>query len=301
MNQKEILILGTGALATLFAARLSAAGILVTMLGSWREGLAALNRNGAGLDGFGSFRVRATSDTATCRGARIALVLVKTWQTESAADRLKDCLEEDGIVLTLQNGLGSDVTLARRLGEPRVGRGVTTLGASLVSPGLVRLAGDGPVILEMNPRLDPLRDMLAAAGFELEASDDVPSLVWSKLVVSSAINPLSALLQVRNGVLLEIPSSRNLMAALAVETAAVAKAQGVELGFQDPDQAVEEVAERTGDNLSSMLQDIRRGAPTEIEAINGEVVRLAHECGIPVPVNEVILQLIRALSVRGKI
>jgi 2-dehydropantoate 2-reductase len=301
MKTDSILIVGTGALAILFAARFSAAGIPVTILGTWQEGLAALHRSGARLDGMGSFPVRTSENPVYCRGAKVALVLVKAWQTERAAHQLSECLAEDGVALTLQNGLGNDAVLARALGLARVARGVTTLGATLLAPGVVRLSGEGPVTLEAHSRMAPMQEMLRKAGFNVDVTGDVQSLIWSKLVVSTAINPLTALLRVKNGELLEHPSARGLMGALARETASVAGMRGVVLQFPDPVRATEELAQRTAENLSSMLQDVLRGSPTEIDAINGAVVRLAEEGHFQVPVNQVVLSLVKALPNRGKI
>ena len=301
MKPESVLIVGTGALATLFAARLSAAGTPVTVLGTWSEGLAALHQNGAGLDGMGSFPVQTSGSQVDGCQAKFALVLVKSWQTQRAARQLSSCLAHDGLALTLQNGLGNDAILAGKLDWSRVARGVTTLGATLLAPGLVRLAGDGPVSLEAHPRLAPLQELLLQAGFDVKVVGDVQTLVWSKLVVSSAINPLTALLRIKNGELLTLPTARGLLGALARETASVAGMLGVDLQFQDPVHATEEVAVRTAENTSSMLQDVLRGSPTEIDAINGAVVQKAEEGGLKLPVNQVLLSLVKALPVRGKI
>ena len=302
LTNNSILIVGTGALATLFAARLSAAGVFVTMLGTWEEGLASLKNKGLRVDGDDQvFHVHATGNPVDCKGMRFALVLVKTWQTERAAHQLRTCLTKNGVALSLQNGLGNDTILASALGFPRVALGVTTLGARLLAPGLVCLAGEGPVSLESLPRLFPLEEMLHRASFTVDMVDNVQSLVWGKLVVSSAINPLTALLRVTNGELLTSPSARALMGALACETAMVAHKLGVALPFADPERAVVEVAQRTAENRSSMLQDVLRGAPTEIDAINGAVVRLAEERNLQVPVNRTVCSLVKAIPVRGKI
>jgi 2-dehydropantoate 2-reductase len=301
MKPDSVLILGTGAMATLFAARFSAVGIKVNILGTWQEGLSVLRQNGAQLDGIGSYPIQTKENPVDCRWAKYALVLVKSWQTERAALQLSECLAEDGVALSLQNGLGNDAVLAKTLGMIRIARGVTTMGASLIAPGIVHLAGDGPVSLEAHPRLAPLQEMLLKAGFDVNVTSNVRSLVWGKLVVSTAINPLTALLRVKNGELIEHPSSRELMGALAKETASVAAIQGVALPFSDPVHVVEEVARNTAENQSSMLQDVLRGSPTEIDAINGAVVRLAEEGRFQVPVNRVILSLVKALPVRGKI
>jgi len=290
-----ILIVGSGALATLFAARLSSAGVDVTMLGTWPEGLAALRIRGACLEGEGKFTVRATDNPADCRGAKFALVLVKSWQTERAAQQLADCLAEDGLAVTLQNGLGNDDILSGILRLQRVSRGVTTLGAALLAPGFVRLSGRGVVTLEAHPHLAALGELLRVAKFEINIVEDVQPVVWCKLMVNAAINPLTALLRVKNGELLANPPARELMGELARETASVAEALGVALPFSVPEHAVEEVAQSTSNNISSMLQDVLRGTPTEVDAINGAVVRKGEDKKISTPVNQVIWSLVKAL------
>jgi len=302
MKPDSILIVGSGALATLFAYRLAAAGIGVTMLCTWPQGLAALRQGGAQVEGLGSSPVQATDDPASCRGAKFALVLVKSWQTERAAHQLAECLADDGLAVTLQNGLGNDALLARSLGLRRVSRGVTTVGATLLSPGLVRPGGEGMVTLEAHRQLSALEGMLRVASFNIDVVADTQPAVWGKLVVNAAINPLTALLRIKNGTLLEFPTARKLMGELAEEAAAVARAVAVQLPFTDPARAAEEVARRTSGNTSSMLQDVMRGAPTEIEAINGALVALGERNGVPLPINRVILSLVKALPINsGKI
>jgi len=302
MKSDSILILGTGALATLFAARFAKTGVRVTMLGTWTEGLSALTKKGVKVEGEGrAIHVHATPNPAECEGMRFALVLVKSWQTERAARQLSNCLADDGVVLTLQNGLGNDTILSGILGLSRVARGVTTIGASLLAPGVVSLGGEGPVSLESHLRLSPLKEMIQQAGFDVNVSGNVQSLIWSKLVVSSAINPLTALLRVKNGELLKQQSARILMGDLARETAAVANLLEITLPFTDSVAAVEEVAQHTATNWSSMLQDVLRGSPTEIESINGAIIRLAEEKNHSVPVNRVVWLMVKALYVRGNI
>ena len=136
------------------------------------------------------------------------------------------------------------------------------------------------------------------ARFNVEVVADARSLVWGKLVVNAAINPLTALLRVPNGELLNRPSARVMMKALANETAAVASAQRVRLPFANPIEAAENVARKTASNHSSMFQDVRRGAPTEIDAICGAVTRAGERHGVPTPVNRVCWGLVRAMATR---
>ena len=296
----NILIVGTGALATLFGARLSQAGHSITMLGTWKHGLDALRENGARLVDLNGhehqFKVHATDDPQECARAKYALVLVKAWQTERVAEQLSGCLAEDGLAVTLQNGLGNYETLTHSLGLTRVALGTTTTGATLLGPGLARAGGEGIISIQRNQAIGPLEAGLKSAGFNVNIVENAKSLIWGKLVINAAINPLTALLRVQNGDLLERPPARELMRRLAEESAQVARAEEITLPFADPVSAVEEVARRTAQNHSSMLQDVLRNAPTEIDAINGAVVRAAQKHHLGAPTNLVCWRLVKALA-----
>ena len=301
---KKILIVGTGALATFFAARLAQAGSSVTMLGTWRAALDSVRAHGVQLveeDGKNlQFRVEITADPREYRGMKYALVLVKSWQTGRAANQLKECIADDGLAVTLQNGLGNREILAQSLGLERVALGVTTAGATLLAPGQVRAGGEGTISVEQHPFLSSIEAALRAAKFPVDVVENAQSLIWGKLVINAAINPLTALLRVPNGKLLDLPSARRMMGALASEAARVAAAEGVELPFPDPVSAAEGVARRTSSNHSSMLQDILRSAPTEIDAICGAVVRYARRHDIDTPANWACWKLVRAMIMRGR-
>ncbi len=295
----SILIVGSGAMASLFAAKLAAADIPVTLLGTWPEGLRALKENGVrlvGPDGQDrTFRLKVTNDPNECADIPFALVLVKSWQTKRAAQQLAACLAEDGLALTLQNGINNHQTLADTLGSQRVALGITTTGATLLDPGHVRPVGDGRVSLGVHARIEPLADMLRVAGFKVEMLADTEGLLWGKLVINAAINPLTALLGVQNGELLSRPTARSLMGSTAREAACVADGLGIDLPYPDAVMAVETVARRTATNYSSMLQDVLRGAPTEIDSINGAIVSIGERIKVPTPVNRTLWQLVRGM------
>jgi 2-dehydropantoate 2-reductase len=297
-TKNRILILGTGALASLFAARLAESGKDIWMLGSWQAAINTINENGLRLiDGSGKeqrLAVKAISDSQECNDIKYALVLVKSWQTEAAARMLKDCLAEDGLALSLQNGMGNRELLVEALGKRRVDLGSTTTGATLEGPGLVRAGGEGVISMLKSAQTEYLAQAFKASRFEIKLIDDLDGLVWGKLVINAAINPLTALLEIPNGEILERKWLKDWMAALALEVSAVAKAKGVLLPFEDPIAAAIEVARRTAKNSSSMLQDIERGAPTEIDAICGAVVRAGEEFGIESPANQRMWDLVRA-------
>jgi 2-dehydropantoate 2-reductase len=294
----KVVIAGTGAMACLFAARL-AQYAQVTLLGTWPEGLAALSADGIRLqEADGSEQrldVVVSDDPEDCAGTKLALVLVKSWQTERAAKQLARCLNAEGVALTLQNGLGNLEVLQQALGTERAALGVTTTGATMLGPGHVRSGGTGPTHLGRHPRLEPLAALLRQAGFMIEITDDLQALIWTKLAINTGINPLTAILRVPNGALNEIPHARSLMLAAAVETSRVAASLGVQLPGENIETMVGDVAIRTAKNHSSMLQDVLRGAPTEIDAICGAVVRHADTQGIDAPVNWTLWNMVRAL------
>jgi 2-dehydropantoate 2-reductase len=295
---ESILLVGTGALATLFAARLSEAGHAVSMLGTWKDGLHALQKDGARMmDANGnekSYQVHATDNPNDVKDSKYALVLVKAWQTERAAKQLQTALADDGLAITLQNGIGNKETLQNTLGVGRVSLGITTTGATLLAPGLVKVGGEGIISMEQNQASVKLEAMLRSAKFNLQIVDDAESLVWGKLVINAAINPLTALLQVPNGELLSHPKARKMMRALAEETAEVAEAEHVHLPFENPVSAAEDVARKTAQNKSSMFQDVLRGAPTEIDAICGAIMKRGQKHGIKTPYNKACWTMVRA-------
>jgi 2-dehydropantoate 2-reductase len=295
----RIFLLGTGALACLFGARLGPLAE-VTLVGTWAEGLAALRERGIVVEeagGAAAVPVRAAHLDADLPPADFVLVLVKAWQTARVAERLPALLRPGGLALTLQNGLGNFETLAEALGPDRVALGVTTQGATLLGPGRVRPGGAGPTHIAQRPGLAPLVDLLRSAGFDVlqPPASDLQPLVWGKLVVNCGINALTAILRAPNGELLTRPEAAALMEQAALECAQVARAQNIRLPFADPVARVREVARATAVNRSSMFQDILRGAPTEIDAINGAAAREGARLGVPTPVNETLWRLVKAL------
>ncbi len=292
----KVTILGTGAMACLFGARLSVDAD-VTLLGTWLDAIQAIRRDGIRVrydDGVKTAAVRATDSPEACRGSDLVIVLVKSPQTRSAVERARDILKSDGLALTLQNGLGNCDSLAEVFGGERSAAGVTTLGAYVESPGAIRFGGEGVVWLERHPRIQPAYDLFRQAGFEVGITDDLPSLQWGKLVVNSGMNTLTALLRVPNGRLADRPALRALYLDVIAETAAVAKAAGIALPYPDPAKMALETATRTTGNRSSMLQDIENGRVLEIEAITGAVMQTAERAGFDAPLNRMLYRLLKA-------
>lgn len=297
-------VVGGGALGSLLAAKLAPLLDLWLITG-WAEQAAAIRRSGLTLIELDGSETQTAMQVAERTedlpvAVDLALIAVKSHDTPRAAQKAAQVLAPDGLALTLQNGLGNLEVIAQVVGPARAAQGVTAMGATLLGPGRVRFAGAGPTHLagsaEQAARLDAVAHIFRQAGFETYCTADVAGLVWGKLVVNAGINALTALLRVPNGVLLEQPAARSLMAAAAQEAAAVAAAQGITLPFADPVARVEQVARATAANRSSMLQDVLRQAPTEVDVINGAVARLGHRWGVPTPVNNVLVELVTALQ-----
>jgi 2-dehydropantoate 2-reductase len=304
----KIVVIGGGAIGTLFAARLSGLDPLpstsVVVLSHWTEQAKAL-RHGLRLielDGSETrFSLNAITDpTAIGPTADLALICVKSPQTDEAAHRAKAVLQPDGLAMSLQNGLGNRAVIAAVLGEERTLQGVTNQGATLIEPGVLRHAGNGHTYLAgppaRRPELQAVQSLFTAAGLETELTADLDGLVWGKLIVNVGINALSAILRVSNGHVAEIAPAADLMTQAVIEAAAVAEAAAIRLPYPDPVAHVRLVAAATFPNRSSMLVDVLRGVPTEIRAINSAVVNEGRRLGVDTPVNALLTQLIEAIE-----
>ena len=282
----------------LFGAHLARTGVDVTLVGTWRLGLEALAADGVRVeDDRGGWRapVAVAEAGSALVPAPLTLVLVKSYRTAAVAPWVSSATAPGGLVVTLQNGLGNVETLARAGAAVVVG--VTSVGAAVASPGTVRPGGTGPTFLGPGPTgdaTDDLSTLFSRAGLETRATDDIAPHRWRKLAVNCAINPLTAIHGCVNGRLLAAPDTRSTLVATAREVASVAAARGVTVGDTGP--LVLNVARRTARNRSSMLQDLDRGAPTEIDALNGAVVELARRQRVEVPVNRSLLRKVRALT-----
>ncbi len=299
----RVAIFGVGAMGCLFGARLSPHAD-VTLIGHWQEQIATLNAHGLRLirpDGEEErIPLRATDDVASVGEVALGLVLVKAAGTARAAQEAAMILAADGLAVTLQNGIGNAEVLFRYVGERRTTLGITAQGAAVLGPGAVRHAGPGPTHIATRPEIRAQVEagaaLLTRAGFETHIAESLESLVWGKLVINAGINALTAILRVPNGALLDSEWARTLMGEAAEEAAAVAAASAITLPYNDPIERVETVARTTAANRSSMLQDVLRGAPTEIETINGAVVRAGEQLGVPTPVNRMLYYLVKAVE-----
>ncbi|MBN1773657.1 MAG: 2-dehydropantoate 2-reductase [Deltaproteobacteria bacterium] len=295
----KIGIIGPGAMGCLFAGYLKEGGLDVTLVDHSEERARGLADQGISIEGIrGEHRVKlpVTADAASVGPVDLVIVCVKAFHTEEALRRHRALVGEGTVVWSAQNGKGNDEAMAAVVERDRIVGGSTTLGANKLGPGQIHHAGEGDTFIgELNggrsARVEQIAVRLTAAGIKTEVRDDIQRIVWSKLIVNVGINALTAILRVRNGVLVEHDPSLHLMEAAVSEAVRVAAGQGLEFDEASIQDRVKEVARRTARNRSSMLQDMLAGGRTEIDYINGAVARLGDA-----PVNQALCDLVRALE-----
>jgi len=231
-----------------------------------------------------------------------AVICVKTHGTAWAADVAKRVLGPGGVAITIQNGLGNYEALVAAVGEDRAAVGVIYVGARLDERGELHATGPGRVELGRPRGTGPRRafDALAAAlgsgGMTVVTTDDPWPAVWRKVATNAAVNPTTALLGYSNAELLADVGGSRVADGLAAEVARVATAAGVRVGEDEARRWWREMAQLTGANRSSMLQDVQAGRPTEVDAICGAVHREGERRGVAAPLNQAMTVLVGALA-----
>jgi 2-dehydropantoate 2-reductase len=254
-----------------------------------------------GVSGDRTLRPEIVADPAEAGTVDLALVLVKAYDTSEAVGAVDKILAPNGVVLTLQNGIGNFEILDKAF-PGRVLMGTTTNGALALAPGKVRHTGVGQTLLgeadgstsERALQVTSLLEKIKAGP--VQVVNNAMGCVWSKLIVSAAINAPATLLRVRNGDLPATESGKALIHGVVEECLKVVQARGIALVFDDPEAHVIAVCQATAPNINSMFQDIRAGRRTEIDFINAALSREGEQLGIATPVNRTLAQLIQSLE-----
>ncbi len=293
---QPVLIIGSGALACLFAARLTRAGVPVALTGTWEPAISAIRQNGIGLiseDHREFFPVTVLEPETDRICYSRAILLTKAYQTSSALKRNKPWLADDCPVLSLQNGLTPRIRMIEILGETRTVSGTTTCAAEQIEPGIVRHNGGESVLLGRHPGVDMYREILLAAGFDVAVVDNIRQMTWEKAIINSAVNPVGAILHMRNGEMAELPDVLGIMDTLIGEACAVSTADGCLIEVERMRYRLREILAASSQNRCSMLQDVLHGRETEINDINGAILELADKYRIQTPVQRTVTQLVR--------
>jgi len=303
MKTPRVAVVGAGAVGGYFGGMLARAGVPVTLIARsthvdvWR-------RNGLFLDSTNfqaTIPVQASTELDAARDADLVLFTVKAIDTEGAARQLARHLRAGALVISLQNGV-DNVPLMRAAGSLDPVAAVVYVASSTPAPGSVKHDGRGDLLIgDLPGRLGARRDTeltrvsswFEAAGVPCRVSADIEADLWAKLMTNAALNAISAVVHATYGEAAASPDSREVIRLLVNECVAVARASRVRLPAVDYVQLVWDFAERIGAVYASTSQDLERGKRTEIDALNGFVVRRGTELGIPTPVNQTLLALVK--------
>ncbi|MCC6159651.1 MAG: ketopantoate reductase family protein [Deltaproteobacteria bacterium] len=300
----RIAIVGAGAFGTLLAARMHESGAPVTLVAHRHADATEITVDGITIidsRGERTVRVPCISFGASPAGFFTLVFCVKSYDTRSAAEMHCPRLATGGFVLTLQNGAGNVEALAEVFGRENVVAGISTEAALLERVGRVRHTGRGETHVgeldgAISPRLKRLAAILDRAGYRTRLAKSVDRLIWRKLAINAGINALTAIAGQPNGWISQNPHARSLAIAAVREVCAVSEYAGCALDADELAGVMLGVAQRTAKNRSSMLIDIERGRATEVEAIQGYVVRMGARFDVPTPVNSVLRDLVLSIS-----
>ncbi|CAG2157210.1 ketopantoate reductase family protein [Cupriavidus numazuensis] len=292
----KVAIMGAGAVGCYYGGMLARAGHEVVLIARPQH-VQTIEATGLRLETQSfdeQIKVSASTDPSAVQGADLVLFCVKSTDTQSAALAMKPSLAKSALVLSLQNGVENADTL-RSLLEQEVAAAVVYVATEMAGPGHVRHHGRGELVIEPTSHGANLAATFAAAGVPVETSDNVRGALWAKLILNCAYNALSAITQLPYGRLVRGEGVEAVMRDVMEECFAVATAEGVKLP-DDVALAIRRIAETMPGQSSSTAQDLARGKRSEIDHLNGLIVRCGDALGIPVPANRVLHALVRLIE-----
>ena len=300
----KIAIIGAGAMGCLYGARLAQAGEEVWLLDTWQENVATIREKGLTVisaSGVETIPVNAVTTVDEIGEVDLILIFVKSHATHEAALAAAALLGPETMVLTLQNGMGNAEETAAVVGADRVVVGTTAMGATIVGPGRIMDGGKGATHIgkfsgTANRRLYEIAAVFSRSGLYTAVDANVDALRWGRLTTNAGINAIAAITGLTNGQIIEFPETKELMNRAVAEAEAVAKARGIALPHANMQAQVVANAQATKNSKSSMLQDVLKKRRTEIEAINGAIVREGMQTGVATPVNDMLTLLVKAIE-----
>ena len=299
----RIAVVGAGAVGCYYGGMLARAGAPVTLIGRATH-VDAIAREGLLLEGTRvreRIRVDAATDIATVADSQIVLVCVKTIDTDETARLLARLLCHGARVISMQNGVDNVERMHAAAGMQALAAAVY-VAAEMAGPGHVRQSSRGDLVLgdplaaAPAEELDALAELFNRADIPCVITSDIKAALWKKLVLNCTYNAISALARARYGRIVRDPGTRTLLTRVATETVAVANAAGVNLDLEEQIAAGLKLGEVMPDALSSTAQDIARGKRTEIDSLNGYVVRLGERLRVPTPINYALCKLVKLLE-----
>jgi 2-dehydropantoate 2-reductase len=299
----RIAIIGTGAMGSVYAGLLADAGLEVWAIDSWAEHIEAMKRDGlhvSGASGDRVVRLDASTDARDAAPADLVIIATKAGGVEAAAKAAREILSPEGIVLTIQNGLGSAEKVAGIVGEERTMIGVVGgFGASIKAPGHAHHNGWEFVRLGeyrggMTQRMAQVADIWKRGGFRVLLFEDIHQLVWEKFICNVTFSGTCTLTGLTIGEVIADPGAWRVASGCGVEAYTVARAKGITLDIKDPVAYVRAFGEKIPNARPSMLLDHLAQRRSEIDVINGAVPRVGAEVGVPTPINDIVVALVRA-------
>jgi 2-dehydropantoate 2-reductase len=293
----KVAVMGAGAVGCYYGGMLARAGHDVVLIARPQH-VQAVARDGLRME-TRTFdervRVAASSDPAAVRGAGLVLFSVKSTDTEAAGAQIEPHLAPDALVLTLQNGVDNADRLRTVLPPAQVAAAVVYVATEMAGPGHVKHHGRGELVIEPSPASAAVAEALNTAGVPTEVSANVRGALWMKLVINCAYNAISAIAQQPYGLNVPGDGIKDVMRDVVDECLAVAAAEGVQMP-NDVHGTVLKLVDSMPGQMSSTAQDLARGKRTEIDHLNGLVVRLGAARGIPTPANRVLWALVKLLE-----
>lgn len=292
----QVAVMGAGSVGCFFGAMLARAGFSVTLIGR-QVHVDAVNQHGLLLETkkfTEHVAMKAVTDVSGVSGAGLVLFCVKSTDSESAAREMAPYLASDAVIVTLQNGAESP-ELLRKILPQRVIPAVVYVATEMAGPGHVKHHGRGELVIGNAPESTDIQHWFQVAGVPVEVSPNVMGPLWGKLIINCAYNALSAIAQKMYGEMVQVDGIPALMETVVTECLAVARAEGIEVPG-DMHETVRHLASTMATQYSSTAQDIARGKKTEIDYLNGYVCRLGQQHGIPTPVNQTLLTLVKLVA-----
>ena len=293
----KVAVMGAGAVGCYYGAMLARAGHEVVLIGRPSH-VEAVRANGLRLETKAfdeQVPLGASTEPSAVQGAQLVLFCVKSTDTEAAVAQIKPHLSPDALVLTLQNGVDNDERVRAVLPSSEVAAAVVYVATEMAGPGHVKHHGRGELVIAPSRRSEQVAQQLAAAGVPTQISGNVRGSLWAKLVLNCAYNALSAVSQLPYGELVKGTGVAEVIRDVVAECLAVAQAEGVEIPG-DTDAAIRGIAQSMPSQYSSTAQDLARGKPSEIDHLNGFVVRRGEALGVPTPANRVLFVMVKLLE-----
>ena len=301
----KTVIIGPGAMGCLYAFLLTRAGYETWLLDNSEDRAERIRAQGLKIEGVsGDYQLpfpRISASPDVIGKADLLILFVKAYNTATALESVREVVTANTMILTLQNGIGNMESIRDAYPQNAIVAGTTAQGATLLSAGHIRHAGLGETVvggIDANSTFHAklIKDLFMSAYIPTEMAEDVQGVLWGKLLINCAINPLTAIMRVPNGQLPKITDLCEVMSRVVEEGAAIARSASITLPYSDPVAKVMEVCAATAENRSSMLQDIEAGKKTEINYLNGALVRCGKETGVAAPLNSFLTHLVQALE-----